>query len=114
PKGREVRRLLIEEGAAIAKELYVSLLVDRDSGWPVFIASTEGGMEIEEVAAHTPEKIIREAIDPAVGFQSYNGRNIAFALGLPTMEAAVVNPFIQIFRNLYRLFFLTHPPLRDI
>jgi len=104
PKGREVRRLLIEEGASIAKELYVSLLIDRDSGWPVFIASTEGGMEIEEVAAHTPEKIIREAIDPAVGFQSYNGRNIAFALGLPAMEQAVVNPFIQMLGNLYRLF----------
>jgi succinyl-CoA synthetase beta subunit len=104
PKGREVRRLLIEEGAAIAKELYVSILVDRDSGWPVFIASTEGGMEIEEVAAHTPEKIIREAIDPAVGFQGYNARNIAFALGLPAMEAAVVTPFIQMLGNLYRLF----------
>ena len=104
PKGREVRRLLIEEGASIVKELYVSLLVDRDSGWPVFIASTEGGMEIEEVAAHRPEKIIREAIDPAVGFQSYNGRNIAFALGLPAMEPAVVNPFIQMLGNLYRLF----------
>ena len=104
PKGREVRRLLIEEGAAIAKELYVSLLVDRESGWPVFIASTEGGMEIEEVAAHKPEKIIREAIDPAVGFQSYNGRNVAFALGLPAMEPAVVNPFIQMLGNLYRLF----------
>jgi len=104
PKGREVRRLLIEEGAGIAKELYVSLLVDRDSGWPVFIASTEGGMEIEEVAAHTPEKIIREAIDPAVGFQGYNGRNIAFALGLPAMEPAVVTPFVQMLGNLYRLF----------
>jgi succinyl-CoA synthetase beta subunit len=104
PKGREVRRLLVEEGAAIAKELYVSILVDRDSGWPVFIASTEGGMEIEEVAAHRPEKIIREAIDPAVGFQAYNGRNIAFALGLPAMEAAVVTPFIQMLGNLYRLF----------
>jgi succinyl-CoA synthetase beta subunit len=104
PKGREVRRLLIEEGAGIAKELYVSIVVDRDSGWPVFIASTEGGMEIEEVAAHTPEKIIREAIDPAVGFQGYNGRNIAFALGLPAMEAAVVTPFIQMMGNLYRLF----------
>jgi succinyl-CoA synthetase beta subunit len=104
PKGREVRRLLIEEGAGIAKELYLSILVDRDSGWPVFIASTEGGMEIEEVAAHTPEKIVREAIDPAVGFQGYNGRNIAFALGLPTMEAAVVTPFIQMLGNLYRLF----------
>ena len=104
PKGREVRRLLIEEGAGIAKELYVGLLVDRDSGWPVFIASTEGGMEIEEVAAHTPEKIIREAIDPAVGFQGYNGRNIAFALSLPAMEPAVVTPFIQMLGNLYRLF----------
>ncbi len=104
PKGREVRRLLVEEGAAIAKELYVSILVDRDSGWPVFIASTEGGMEIEVVAAQTPEKIIREAIDPAVGFQAYNGRNIAFALGLPAMEAAVVTPFIQMLGNLYRLF----------
>ena len=104
PKGREVRRLLIEEGAGITKELYLSILVDRDSGWPVFIASTEGGMEIEVVAANTPEKIIREAIDPAVGFQGYNGRNIAFALGLPAMEAAVVTPFIQMLGNLYRLF----------
>jgi succinyl-CoA synthetase beta subunit len=104
PKGREVRRLLIEEGAGIAKELYVSLLIDRDSGWPVFIASTEGGMEIEVVAAQTPEKIIREAIDPAVGFQGYNGRNIAFALGLPAMEPAVVSPFIQMLGSLYRLF----------
>jgi succinyl-CoA synthetase beta subunit len=104
PKGREVRRLLIEEGVAIAKELYVSLLVDRDSGWPVFIASTEGGMEIEVVAERTPEKIIREAIDPAVGFQPHNGRNVAFALGLPSIEPAVVNPFIQMLGNLYRLF----------
>ena len=104
PKGREVRRLLIEEGAGIAKELYLSILVDRDSGWPVFIASTEGGMEIEVVAAHTPEKIIREAIDPAVGVQGYNGRNIAFALGLPAMEPAIVTPFIQMLGNLYRLF----------
>ncbi|TKS62597.1 MAG: succinate--CoA ligase subunit beta [Nitrospira sp.] len=104
PKGREVRRLLIEEGAGITKELYLSILVDRDSGWPVFIASTEGGMEIEVVAARTPEKIIREAIDPAVGFQGYNGRNIAFALGLPAMEAAVLTPFIQMLGNLYRLF----------
>ena len=82
----------------------MSIVVDRDSGWPVFIASTEGGMEIEEVAAHTPEKIVREVIDPAVGFQAYNGRNIAFALGLPAMEPAVVNPFIQMMGNLYRMF----------
>ncbi|MDT7042011.1 ADP-forming succinate--CoA ligase subunit beta [Candidatus Nitronereus thalassa] len=104
PKGRKVRRLLIEEGAGIDKELYLSLLVDRDTGRPVFIASTEGGMEIEEVAEKTPEKVIRETIDPAVGFQAYNGRNLAFALGLPAIEKAVVNPFIQMLGNLYRLF----------
>ena len=104
PKGRKVRRLLIEEGAGIAKELYLSLLVDRDSGWPVFIASTEGGMEIEEVAAHTPEKIIKELIDPAVGFQGYNGRNVAFGIGLNGMEPAVLTPFVQMLGNLYRLF----------
>jgi len=104
PKGRKVRRLLIEEGAGIAKELYLSLLVDRDSGWPIVIASTEGGMEIEEVAAHTPEKIVKEPIDPAVGFQGYNGRNVAFALGLNTIEPAVINPFVQMLGNLYKLF----------
>jgi len=104
PKGRKVRRLLIEEGAAIAKEFYVSLLVDRDSGWPVFIASTEGGMEIEEVAAHSPEKLLKELIDPAVGFQGYNGRNLAFGLGLPSIEPAIVNPFIAMLGNLYRFF----------
>src|SRR5512147_2819168 len=104
PKGRVVHRLLIEEGANIAKELYLSILVDRDSGWPVFIASTEGGMEIEEVAAHTPEKIIKEPIDPAVGFQGYNGRNIAFALGLHNIEPAVMGPFTKMLGNLYRLF----------
>jgi succinyl-CoA synthetase beta subunit len=114
PKGRVVHRLLIEEGANIAKELYLSILVDRDSGWPVFIASTEGGMEIEEVAAHTPEKIIKELIDPAVGFQGYNGRNIAFALGLNKIEPAAVNPFIQMLGNLYRLFMEKHAALVEI
>jgi succinyl-CoA synthetase beta subunit len=104
PKGRKVRRLLVEEGAGIAKELYLSILVDRDSGWPVVIASTEGGMEIEEVAAHTPEKIVKELIDPAVGFQGYNGRNLAFGIGLNTIEPAVVNPFVAMLGNLYRLF----------
>jgi succinyl-CoA synthetase beta subunit len=104
PKGRKVRRLLIEEGAGIAKELYLSLLVDRETGWPVVIASTEGGMEIEEVAAHRPEKIIKEPIDPAVGFQGYNGRNVAFALGLHTIEPAVITLFVQMLGNLYKLF----------
>jgi succinyl-CoA synthetase beta subunit len=114
PKGRKVRRLLIEEGAAIAKELYLSLLVDRDSGYPVFIASTEGGMEIEEVASHSPEKVLREPIDPAVGFQGYNGRNLAYGLGLPALEPAIVNPFITMLGNLYRLFMEKNASLVEI
>lgn len=114
PKGRKVRRLLIEEGAGIAKELYLSLLIDRDSGWPVFIASTEGGMEIEEVAAHTPEKIVKETIDPAVGFQGYNGRNLAFGIGLQTLEPAVLNPFVAMLGNLYRLFIEKNASLVEI
>ena len=114
PKGRKVRRVLIEEGAGIDKELYLSLLVDRDSGCPTFLASTEGGMEIEEVAEKTPEKLFRETIDPAVGFQSYNGRNMAFALGLHSLEKAVVTPFIQMLGNLYRLFMEKNASLVEI
>ena len=114
PKGRKVRRLLIEEGAGIVKELYLSLLVDRDLGWPVFIASTEGGMEIEEVAAHTPEKIVKEPIDPAVGFQGYNGRNLAFGIGLQNLEPAVLNPFVAMLGNLYRLFMEKNASLVEI
>ena len=79
PKGRQVHRLLLEEGANISKELYLSILVDRDSGWPVFIASTEGGMEIEEVAEKTPEKIVRVAVDPALGLCGFQTRQVAFA-----------------------------------
>ena len=114
PKGRKVRRLLIEEGAGIAKELYLSVLVDRDSGFPTFIASTEGGMDIEEVADHTPEKVLKESIDPAVGFQGYNGRNLAFGLGLPDLEPAVVKPFLQMMENLYRLFMEKNATLVEI
>ena len=114
PKGRKVRRLLIEEGAGIAKELYLSLLVDRDSGFPTFIASTEGGMDIEEVAEQTPEKVLKESIDPAVGFQAYNGRNLAFALGLPDLEPAVVKPFFQMLDNLYRLFMEKNAAMLEI
>jgi succinyl-CoA synthetase beta subunit len=113
-KGRKVRRLLIEEGAGIAKELYLSVLVDRDSGFPTFIASTEGGMDIEEVAEHTPEKVLREFIDPAVGFQGYNGRNLAYGLGLPDLEPAVVKPFLQMLGNLYQLYMEKNASLVEI
>jgi len=114
PKGRKVHRLLLEEGANIAKELYLSILVDRETGWPTFIASTEGGMQIEEVAEKTPEKIIKEAVDPAVGFQGHNGRNVAFALGLQQIEPVVINPFVQMLGNLYRLFMDKNAALVEI
>jgi succinyl-CoA synthetase beta subunit len=114
PKGRKVRRLLIEEGVAISKELYLSLLVDRDSGRPVFIASTEGGMDIEEVAAHTPEKVLRETIDPSVGYQGYNGRNLAFGLELQNIEPAVINQFVGMLGNVYRLFMDKNASLVEI
>ncbi|MGH9944091.1 MAG: ADP-forming succinate--CoA ligase subunit beta [Pyrinomonadaceae bacterium] len=83
PEGQEVRTLYIEEGLPIDKEFYLGIVLDRQSGRPVFMASAAGGMDIEEVAAHTPEKILKETIDPAVGFRPFQGRKLAFGLGLP-------------------------------
>src|SRR5229473_8179068 len=83
PEGREVRVLLIEEGLPIEKEFYLGIVLDRASGRPVFMASAAGGMDIEEVAAKTPEKIFKETINPAVGFRAFQARKLAFALGLP-------------------------------
>ncbi len=82
PQGRLVKRLYVEEGCDIKREMYLSAVVDRGSGRIAIMASTEGGVEIEEVAAETPEKIVTVRIDPAAGFQPYLGRRIAFGLGL--------------------------------
>jgi len=82
PEGRVVKRLLIEQGINIARELYVGVTLDRASSRNVVMASTEGGVEIEKVAAETPEKILKEFIDPAIGFQSFQARKLAFGLGL--------------------------------
>jgi succinyl-CoA synthetase beta subunit len=101
PEGRMVRRVLIEDGLPIQRELYLSLLVDRTLGRPVFVASGSGGMEIEEVASRTPEKIIKVAVDPAVGYQAYHGRILAYALGL---EAKAQKAFVAVAGRLYRLF----------
>lgn len=101
PEGRRVQRLLIEEGAAIDRELFVGLLVDRTSSRPVFIASTSGGMEIEEVAAHFPEKILRVEIDPAIGYQPFHGRLLAYGLKL---SKELHTAFIAMLGQLYRLF----------
>lgn len=82
PEGRKVKRLLIEEGANIEREMYVGVLLDRARSMNVVMVSTEGGMEIEKVAEETPEKIVKEHVDPSVGFQPFQARKLAFALGL--------------------------------
>ncbi len=101
PAGKTVRRLYIEEGCDIKRELYLSLLVDRAAGRISVVASTEGGMDIETVAHDTPDKIVKQAIDPAAGYQSYHGRKIAFALGLTGKQ---VNNFVNLLGGLYRAF----------
>src|SRR5438105_2894074 len=80
--GREVKRVDVEEGCDIARELYLGLLIDRDTGRVTLIGSTEGGVEIEEVAAHSPEKILKVTVDPASGIEPFHARNLAYRLGL--------------------------------
>ncbi|HLZ91037.1 MAG TPA: ADP-forming succinate--CoA ligase subunit beta [Candidatus Acidoferrum sp.] len=109
--GRVVKRVLIEEGLDIKRELYLGLLVDRASGLPVFMASAAGGMEIEEVAKDNPEAILREPIQPVVGLQPYQARKIAFGLGLPGDVATHATPFFQ---ALYRAFIDTDASLLEI
>jgi succinyl-CoA synthetase beta subunit len=95
PHGRVVRRLLVEEGCQIARELYVGMVVDRGTGRATLMASTEGGVEIEEVAARTPEKILRETIDPVVGLAGYQARRVAFGLGLGREQGGKAVGFLQ-------------------
>jgi len=101
PEGKEVKRLLIEEGCDIKKELYLGMVVDRATSRVVMMASTEGGMEIEEVASKTPELILKEIVDPAVGLQAYQARNLAFGLGL---DKAQVGKAAKLMTGLYRAF----------
>ncbi len=82
PEGKLVQKVYIEEGAAIADELYLSVVLDRAAEMPIIMASTEGGMDIETVAHNTPEKIIKIAVDPTIGFQGYHGRELVFGLGI--------------------------------
>ncbi|SAL66266.1 ADP-forming succinate--CoA ligase subunit beta [Caballeronia telluris] len=94
PAGKEVKRLYVEEGCDIARELYLGMLVDRASSRITIMASTEGGMEIEEVAHRTPEKILKVAIDPATGLQPFHARQIAFGLGLSGKQVGAASKFI--------------------
>jgi succinyl-CoA synthetase beta subunit len=111
PEGRVVKRALIEEGLDVARELYLGIVIDRASGQPVFMASSEGGVEIEVVAAEHPEKILKEFTDPSVGFQAFQARKLAFGLGL---EGKVVNEAARLFQNLYRAFEATDASLVEI
>jgi succinyl-CoA synthetase beta subunit len=111
PEGRLVRRALIEEGLDVARELYLGLVVDRQTGRPVFMASSEGGVEIEVVAAENPEKILKETIDPGVGLQPFQARKLAFGLGL---DAGMVNNAVKFFTALYKAFEGTDASLLEI
>ncbi|TWK65058.1 ADP-forming succinate--CoA ligase subunit beta [Bacillus licheniformis] len=101
PDGQQIKRLLIEEGCDIKKEYYVGLVLDRATSRIVLMASEEGGTEIEEVAEKTPEKIVKEVIDPAVGLQSYQARKIAFAINIPK---ELVGQAVKFMMGLYKAF----------
>src|SRR5215510_2268313 len=101
PAGREVKRVYVEEGCDIARELYLGLLIDRETGRVTLIGSTEGGVEIEEVAARSPEKILKAAIDPASGIEPFHARKLAYGLGL---EGAQIGVAVKFITSLYKAF----------
>jgi succinyl-CoA synthetase beta subunit len=101
PEGKIVGKVYIEEGVDIADELYLGIVLDRAKEMPLMMASTEGGMEIEKVAAQTPEKIIKVSIDPTIGFQGFHGRELAFGLGLPKEQVGGLIRFASALYELY-------------
>jgi succinyl-CoA synthetase beta subunit len=111
PAGQKVQRLLIEEGSAIDRELYLGLVLDRASGKVVFMASQHGGMDIEEVAHSTPNEIFKEYIDPGIGLQPYQARKLAFKLGLAVTQIAEAVKFMM---GLYKAFIETDSTLMEI
>jgi succinyl-CoA synthetase beta subunit len=111
PEGRLVRRVLVEEQTQIEREIYLAVLIDSSTGRPILIGSASGGMEIEEVAASNPQAIQRVVIDPAPGFQPFEGRQIAFALGL---DGDLMRPSVALMANLYRFFVEKDSSLAEI
>jgi succinyl-CoA synthetase beta subunit len=111
PEGRKVGRVLIEEGLEIDRELYLSMLIDRAAGRPVIIASAAGGMDIEEVAATHPEKILREHVDPATGVVPFQARKLAFAMGL---EAGPASRMVKVLEAIYKAFMETDASMIEI
>ena len=104
PQGQKVKQLLVEEGVDISKELYCSVLVDRGQQQIVLLASTEGGMDIEEVAAKTPEKILKIFVDPAVGLRQYQANELAFGLKINEINPKLIRPATAVFMALYEAF----------
>ncbi len=111
PEGQRVKRVWIESATDIARELYLGVVLDRDRSRPVIMASREGGMDIEEVAAETPEKILRETIDPAVGLQPFQARRLAFGLGL---ESGAFKQGVRFIDRLYAAYTGTDCSLAEI
>ena len=104
PQGQKVKQLLVEEGVDISKELYCSVLVDRGQQQIVLLASTEGGMDIEEVAAKTPEKILKVFVDPAIGLRQYQANELAFGLKINEINPKLIRPASAVFMALYEAF----------
>jgi succinyl-CoA synthetase beta subunit len=111
PEGRIVGRLLIEEGLQMTRELYLSIVLDRSAGKPVIMASADGGMDIEEVAAKTPERIARVYVEPGVGIVPFEARQLGFAIGL---DGPQVNKFVKVVSALYGAFIATDASLVEI
>jgi succinyl-CoA synthetase beta subunit len=111
PEGKKVQRLLIEETLPIARELYLGIVLDRAVSRPVFMASAAGGMEIEEVAARDPNAIIKEYVDPAIGFEPFQARKVAFRLGL---APEFINPAVKFMQALYKAYEDTDASLFEI
>src|SRR5438477_2110131 len=111
PQGKKVQRLLIEETLPIERELYLGIVIDRDSGKPVFMASVAGGMEIEEVAAKDPTAILKEHIEPGMGLEPFQARKLVFALGLKPDQ---INQAVQFMTALYKAFDATDASLAEI
>src|SRR6266571_3508913 len=111
PEGRLVSRVLVEEGLQMTRELYLSLLLDRAAGKPVMMASAAGGMDIEEVAASTPEKIVRVHVEPGVGLVPFEARRLGFGIGL---DGSQMNKFVKLASALYAAFVATDAALVEI
>jgi succinyl-CoA synthetase beta subunit len=111
PEGRVVSRVLIEEGLQMTRELYLSVVLDRSSGKPVMMASAAGGMDIEEVAAATPEKIIKVYVEPGVGLVPFEARKLGFAIGL---DGSQVNKAVKLMTSLYNAYLATDASLVEI